>query len=294
MDRYTKTELTAWEPRELEEIGEPGVTAFDLPNHYEHENHGTTSSLSGSFQTDHMSVIEPDSYTSAWSAEAPSQNFIANWSRAADETMQLSPATGTLASLANSFKDEKKIIGERDLNRERSQLLFIPPSHLSFSRENTMTHDQTARSLVDSLAQVFHSQNNGMLNILGNILDPSDYDAYSAISSTFQIGIKALQRYYCGFVLETFREVFSLTRIAFAAACLLHHGQFSFSWDQMFQDVIQWKENIADPSEASLFLTAIEAFHSLYKRSGGNYSRMNCACSFWMTSSAVSSQYMRA
>ena len=286
MGIYTTTEPTAWEPGEH---GELRVTAFDLPNYYEHGNQSTTSSLSRSFQTDQMSAIETDSYTSALSAEAPSQSFTANWSGAANGTMQLSPAMSISTSLAYSSTAEKENVGGWNLNRVRSLVPFIPSSHLSLSLESMITHGQTAVGLVNSLAQCFHSQNDGMTNILGNILDPSDYDAYLATPSSFKTGIKALQRYYCGFVLKTLREIFPLIRIAFAAACLLYHREPSFPWDHFFQDVVQWSENIADPSEARLFLTAITAFHSFYQRSGGNYSRMSCACSCWMASSEVSS-----
>lgn len=282
MGIYTKTELTAWELEELE------VTPFDLSKHYHNGKHGTTSSLSRSSQIDHVSPIVNDSYTSALSAEAPSQSFTADWSGAANGTIQLSPAMSTSTSLAYSSNDENEIVGGWNPNRERSQVLFNSPSHLSFSLESMITHGQTAVGLINSLAHGFHRQNDGMTNILGGILDPSDYDVYLATISSFKSGIKVLQRYYCGLVLKTLREIFLLIRIAFAAACLLYHEEPSFPWDHFFQDVVQWSENIADPSETGLFLKAITAFHFLYKRSGGNYSRMSCVCSCWIVSSEVS------
>lgn len=276
MSMCTNTEPTTWEPEELDD------TTLELPGHYQRENHGTSLHLSRSTQTVRMSPTETNSYTSALPAEASSQSFTSDWPEIANEMMHVSPAT----CAAN---DEKEVVRGRKLSRDKGQMLFTPPRHFPFSLDDMITQSQTAAALVNGLAQVFHRQNDGMTNILGGILHPSEIDACFATPS-FTTGIKALQRYYGGFVPGTLREIFSLVRIAYAAACLLHHGESSFPWHHFIQDVVRWNENIADPEETRLFLRTIDALHSSYhKPEGSSHSRMTCVCSFWIVSPEVSS-----
>lgn len=281
MGMCAKTGHAAWEA---------GVTAFELPRHDQRDKHGTIAHRSRSFQTVHLSPIEIDSYTSAMSGEAPSPSLTTDWSDIANGTMQVSPTTSISTSIGCSSNEGEESVRERNLNRGKSPSLFTPRSHISFSPDSTITQGQTAAALVNGLAQVVHSQEDGMTKILGDVLHPFNINAYFTTPSSFITGIKALQQYYCGSVLGTLREIFSLLRISFAAACLLHHGETSFPWDHFFQEVVQWSENIADPTESTLFLEAFKAFYSSYNRSEGNCSRMNCVCSFWITSSEVSSQ----
>ena len=275
-----------WVPGELSE------TAFELPGNYQHENCSTLTHLRRSVQNTHISPLKTNSYCPILDTGASPQSFTTDCSEIPNGTMEASPATSISTSITYSSNDEKEDIQGWNFSCNKSQTLSNPLSHSYSSPDSITMHGQNPAGLVHGLAQIVYMVNDGWMNVLANMLQQSDINNYFATPSPFTTGIKALQQYYCGSVLGTLREIFPLLLIAFAAACLIHHGEILYPWDRFFEEVAQWSEHIVDPREKKFFQRAVHAFHSNYNVTKGNYSQMNCVCSSWVASSQVSAREM--
>lgn len=270
------TELTSWEPVELDQ---DDTAVHELLGHCPRENPGATSRLNRTAQNVQMSSLEADSDIT-----------LLDRSGIANRMMHASPTMIISTSTTRSFHDEK---GAVIRSRNRSQR-SLPTIYSSLNFDNRITHSQNAASLVNDLVQAVYISNDAWMNILGDNFGRSDIDVHFATSSPFTMGIKAWKQCFCVPVRIPLMEIFSLLRIAFAAACRLHHGEESYPWDHFFKNVLRWGEAIANPKEKELFLRAAYALQSLYNGLKGNYSQKYCVCSSWVASSQVSPRGMKA
>lgn len=161
-----------------------------------------------------------------------------------------SPTSSSISTTYSPYDEEKSSRGDFSCNEGQS----TPPNRSSFHSDNSVAHGQNVAGSINELAQAVHILNVSWMKILGDKLLRWEIDAYFATPSPFTTGIEALKQHFCDTVPKTLGEIFSILRIAFAAACLLHHGNKSFPWDCFFQDVLQWNAIIQDPEEKWLFL----------------------------------------
>lgn len=280
----TTAELHPWNFVELDQCdtfhGRAGL--IELPENCQRGNLGATSSLRPSIQNGFMTPVEADSNPLVLAAGVPTQSSTDGRSKNPNTIMQISSPTNIHTPTTYSFHEETAFEGQ-DFSRKRSQT--TSPSYSSFNFNSSISRGRNTASLVNDLAQTVHFVDSGWKISFDDKLYRPDIDAYFATPSPVSSGIKALKECSCGPIPKTLKETFPLLRIAFAAACLLHHEDQWFPWHRFFEDVYRWSAIIQNSGEKELYLKAVDALQSSYNESKDNHSHKKCVCSTWVTSS---------
>ena len=75
--------------------------------------------------------------------------------------------------------------------------------------------------------------------------------------SPFEAGLRALQQCFQGSPPVTFEGVFSIVQLAYACAYLLNEA--GYSWQELFEDALQWQYLIQSEADRALYITIVNS-----------------------------------
>lgn len=266
--------------------------AMELPGCYPHNTLGPIFSQARPIQNTDVSPLEAEPFIPPTNAEEHSQFSAGNWSSTASEKSHAQSTMGIPSSMTSPWADQKEAVTAQDYSRTRSQIARTILSSSSFKYDKSNTIHHTAASLVDELARVVHVLNQGWMNKLGSLFLPAVIEKYFATHSPFENGIEAWQQCFRTPIPRTLREIFSLLRVAVAAAHLLHHEDNC--WDIFYKNVRQWSGVIADSEEKELFLKAADILLTRPDSPNVTFLQLDCQCPRQVTSLQADSGEIRA
>ena len=88
---------------------------------------------------------------------------------------------------------------------------------------------------------------------------------FYATQSVFELAINSFKRYLDGDLPDTFENIFALMHLALASACILCSEDANYPWDELFEDILRWRNAIDMEEDVSLFY---EVVHVLWASLG--------------------------
>ena len=110
------------------------------------------------------------------------------------------------------------------------------------------------KSQIDELRDLVHMLNYAWtkrLDVMPGLgVSCSEY----RMPSLFEKGVQVLKRCYQDIVPTTFKEVFALAHIAYAASYTMHSNDGSYRWIEFFEDMLQWQHVLSEERDAHLLI----------------------------------------